>query len=177
MQEELLIELINKNFSIADIATTINKSKSSVRHWLNKYNLQTLRASKTIFNLKLCPKCNIEQSINNFYSRRGKQGSAAYCKSCSRIQTSERQISLKQKCVEYKGGKCIVCKYDKYIGALEFHHIDPTIKEFTLAKRKCHPFDDLIRQELDKCVLLCANCHREVHANLIDLNHYTDLSN
>tara|TARA_Y100000022_G_scaffold124448_2_gene107779 strand:+ start:6311 stop:6541 length:231 start_codon:yes stop_codon:yes gene_type:complete len=68
------------------------------------------------------------------------------------------------KCVEYKGGSCSKCGYDNYIGALEFHHLDPTQKDFTIAKVKLTTFGEKVEKELDKCVLLCSNCHREQHA-------------
>ena len=68
----------------------------------------------------------------------------------------------KELLVEYKGGKCEFCGYNKCVEALEFHHIDETTKEFqisgstkSLEKQK---------KETDKCYMLCANCHRELHA-------------
>ena len=71
----------------------------------------------------------------------------------------------KQLLVEYKGGECEVCGYNKCVEALEFHHIDESTKSFqisgstrSLEKQKA---------EADKCVMLCANCHRELHAGLI----------
>lgn len=75
---------------------------------------------------------------------------------------SNSRRKLKEKLVEYKGGKCEICGYDKCITALEFHHLDPNEKEFTigyngvLSLEKC-------KQEVDKCILVCANCHRELH--------------
>lgn len=63
--------------------------------------------------------------------------------------------------VEYKGGKCEICGYNKNIAALEFHHLDPSQKEFALTGNTY----SLERQkaEADKCILVCANCHREIH--------------
>jgi predicted HNH restriction endonuclease len=77
--------------------------------------------------------------------------------------TLERQRERKQEAINYKGGKCQLCGYDKYKGALEFHHIDPTKKDFALSAGRLTSLEKL-KPELDKCVLLCANCHREVHA-------------
>lgn len=71
---------------------------------------------------------------------------------------------LKYQCVEYKGGKCFICSYDKCIKALEFHHLDPTQKDFSIST--ISKSFETVKSELDKCVLLCANCHREVHAGL-----------
>lgn len=67
----------------------------------------------------------------------------------------------KQKLVEYKGGKCCRCEYDTCIEALEFHHIDPSEKDFTISG-KSWSFERL-KKEVDKCVLLCSRCHTELH--------------
>ena len=83
----------------------------------------------------------------------------------SKKYSKEYNSKKKQEAVQYKGGKCQLCGYDKYSGALEFHHIDPTQKDFAIGKNHSASFASL-KPELDKCVLLCANCHREVHANL-----------
>jgi 5-methylcytosine-specific restriction endonuclease McrA len=64
--------------------------------------------------------------------------------------------------VEYLGGCCSACGYDKCLNALEFHHINPDEKEFSISKSSSLTLD-AIKSELDKCVLLCSNCHREVH--------------
>lgn len=67
----------------------------------------------------------------------------------------------KIKLVEYKGGKCEKCGYSKCIDALEFHHKDPNEKDFTIGG-KSWSFERL-KIEADKCILVCANCHREIH--------------
>ena len=69
---------------------------------------------------------------------------------------------LKEKLVEYKGGKCEICGYDKCVEALEFHHLDPTEKEFGISSYSSLSFEKA-KNEVDKCVLVCANCHREIH--------------
>jgi DNA invertase Pin-like site-specific DNA recombinase len=66
--------------------------------------------------------------------------------------------------LEYKGGKCEKCGYNKCVDALEFHHIDPNEKDFTISG-KSWSFDRL-KNEVDKCILLCSNCHREIHYEL-----------
>ena len=76
----------------------------------------------------------------------------------------------KLKAIEYKGGKCIVCGYNKSIRALQFHHLDPTQKDFGISGTT-KSFEKL-KPELDKCVLLCANCHGEVHEGLLDINKF-----
>lgn len=71
----------------------------------------------------------------------------------------------KRKLVEYKGGKCEVCGYDRCDKALEFHHIDPNMKDFNISGRS-YSFDRM-KNEVDKCILICSNCHKEVHDDLV----------
>jgi predicted HNH restriction endonuclease len=68
-------------------------------------------------------------------------------------------------CVEYKGGKCEICGYNKCLAALDFHHLDPSQKEKEITRwRMCnYKYHDELFTELDKCILVCANCHRELH--------------
>ena len=72
---------------------------------------------------------------------------------------------LKHKLVVYKGGKCERCGYDKCEAALQFHHIDPTEKDFSISHINLGKEFNLekLYQEVDKCILLCANCHAEEH--------------
>lgn len=77
---------------------------------------------------------------------------------------TRRRHKLKALAVEYKGGKCIICGYDRCVRALEFHHVNPAEKEFGLSSRGLTRSWIAIKHELDKTILLCANCHREVEA-------------
>lgn len=67
----------------------------------------------------------------------------------------------KEAAVKYKGGKCELCGYNKCIDALEFHHVsekkllDNFVRVGALNKKR--------KEELKNCMLLCANCHREIH--------------
>jgi predicted HNH restriction endonuclease len=78
----------------------------------------------------------------------------------------KRRKKIRMTAVEYKGGKCEVCGYDRCIEALEFHHRDPSQKDFSVSADGCTRSWARVKKELDKCVMLCANCHREVHAKL-----------
>lgn len=114
---------------------------------------------------KICPACKRELPWTAFYRRRQGTQPNVYCKPCTTRQVLQRQHALKRKACDYKGGKCARCGYDRYVGALEFHHLDPGEKDFSLSRSKLTSFDK-VKAELDKCVLLCANCHREEHARL-----------
>jgi|GEM_PF-1188099 len=76
----------------------------------------------------------------------------------------------KLRAVAYKGGRCQRCGYDRCIQALQFHHLDPNQKDFTISGKTMAW--ERIRDEIDKCVLLCANCHAELHAGLIDSSEF-----
>ena len=74
----------------------------------------------------------------------------------------------KQEFVDYLGGKCKVCGYDRCVEALEFHHLDPDTKSFTITSALANPKKHgVFKEEVDKCVLLCGNCHQEYHAGMI----------
>ena len=81
-----------------------------------------------------------------------------------RRRANLKRRALREQAVAYKGGKCEICGYQKCLGALEFHHPDPMNKEFNISDRIIS--FEVIQAELDKCHLLCANCHREVHDGL-----------
>ena len=72
---------------------------------------------------------------------------------------------VKEELVKYKGGKCEICGYDKCLGALDFHHLDPTQKDFAISDSNIYKNLNKLKEEVDKCILVCANCHRELHYN------------
>lgn len=80
------------------------------------------------------------------------------------VKQKERALSRKLELIKLKGGKCERCGYDKNIAALEFHHLDPSTKSFQLDSRHLsNTTREKILEELDKCILVCSNCHRELH--------------
>jgi hypothetical protein len=85
------------------------------------------------------------------------------CTKCRIDAVSRKRRKIKEDLVEYKGGQCEVCGYNKCIAALEFHHKDHTQKDFALSKNGYTFGLDKAKKEVDKCILICANCHREKH--------------
>jgi hypothetical protein len=77
---------------------------------------------------------------------------------------AKRRKKMRKLVVEYKGGKCTLCDYSECIDALDLHHRIASDKEFGISAGGFSRSWDRIKAEADKCVLLCANCHREVHA-------------
>lgn len=94
------------------------------------------------------------------------------CKKCRAEAVQKRREVLKRKAVDYLGGKCCICGYNNYIGSLDFHHINPSEKDFGISESGITRSWEDIKKELDKCILVCANHHREIHGGLIDIHNY-----
>jgi hypothetical protein len=101
-----------------------------------------------------CSSCDREY----VYSRKAGHGRST-CNSC---WNKKRKIEMKLKAVEYKGGKCCRCNYNKNIKALQFHHLDVQQKDFIIGGSYTRSWS-ILKTELDKCILVCANCHVEIH--------------
>lgn len=78
------------------------------------------------------------------------------------FEASQKRRLLKEQAVAYLGGHCQICGYNRCISAFDFHHTDPNTKDFTISERMVWSAE--LEAELKKTILLCANCHREVHA-------------
>lgn len=88
------------------------------------------------------------------------------CRKCRSEGVQRRRNNIKKKAVEYKGGKCISCGYNKCIQALGFHHKDPKGKDFGISEKGYTRSWKKVKEELDKCDLYCNRCHTELHAKL-----------
>lgn len=83
---------------------------------------------------------------------------------------TKRAVARKIRYIAFLGGKCSACGYDKNLAALEFNHLDPGTKTFGIDMRKMsNTSEALLLAEVKKCVLLCANCHREHHYPELEL--------
>lgn len=96
--------------------------------------------------------------------RNGSSKSRSLCGSC---YVRYHRQKLKERAISYAGGKCIVCGYDKSRRALSFHHLDPDQKEHTIAEQSTQSWGKM-KEEIDKCILVCSNCHAEIHEGLIE---------
>ena len=156
MDKEILKKQINKGNSSRKIAESLGKSQTTVRYWLKKHNLKT----NILYNKPhLCEDCG-EVDPNNFYT-----GQKQKCKKCHNQRTAKDGRNKRIKAIKLLGGCCQYCGYDKCSSALEFHHIDPTTKDVNFGNMRRWSFSK-IKKELDNCILLCANCHREEHERL-----------
>jgi len=85
------------------------------------------------------------------------------------LAVAKRRRKIRDLAVQYKGGKCQICGYNKYPGALDLHHINGK-KEFGIGDKGYTRSWEKVKTELDKCILVCANCHRELEAGIIQYN-------
>jgi len=96
------------------------------------------------------------------------------CKKCKIKRSCEHAINKKKKLVEYKGGQCERCGYNKCLASLCFHHRNPAIKDMK-TNMICHLSIENAKREIDGCSLLCHNCHNEIHwCNVKDKNSWFD---
>ena len=156
MNQEELKSLIQEDLSIASIANRLGCTVFYIRYYLGKFGLKTKNQKKR--NTKcICKGCG-DHNPESFYGHR-----KSLCKTCFNKSMTEVSKSNKLKAIEYLGGKCKDCGYNKCINAFDLHHRDPSQKDFEWCLLKRRKWT-IIQIELDKCDLLCANCHRERHS-------------
>ena len=128
---------------------------------------------------KLCTKCGKVKPISEFGKNKSKKdGLQSHCKECVKEYKKkhysenkeyylEKARTYRQKCREdlndYKNTlKCSICGEDRW-WVLDFHHLDPSEKESTVANLAHNGSIQKVKNEIEKCIVLCANCHRDEH--------------
>ncbi len=109
--------------------------------------------------------CRVHGNVKHFPRLDG----SFRCGKCASKWVIDHRRKKKEKLIEMFGGKCVVCGYRKYAGALDFHHTDPKTKTFALSVKGLSYSWDSILQEAKKCILVCKNCHTEIEAKVIIL--------
>jgi len=170
ISREALEALLDAGCSYEQAARTLGVSQVTVLRWAKKYGLASkgarrrqtaAQAEGRIVELE----CR-HHGVTNFV----KEGRGSYrCMRCRQAAVIRRRKKLKEILVADAGGRCHVCGYDRYIGGLQVHHVDPSTKEFGLGERGLTRSLDKVREEARKCVLLCGNCHAEVEAGIVAL--------
>lgn len=159
MTKEILKQMLDDGLNTQQMAERLNCTRRTISNAINRNNLESPRNKNIRLNIKYCAGCNKTLDRSFFYTKYKKNSSL--CKNCILSNNKSNRHIIKQQCVNYLGGSCSKCGYNKCLAALDFHHLDPKQKDkeyinfrFTFEKMK---------SELDKCILLCANCHREEH--------------
>lgn len=178
--KEDILTLRESGKSYSEIKKELGCSQATISYHCKNYNLQNIGLQK---NIKIDDQ--IISEIKEYYkTHTAKEVAIKFNISISSVkkysnskqlrysieERNKRQYQriktlrqkTKEKALEYKGKKCSICGYDKCSWALEFHHINPNEKEFTFSKYSNHAWSK-IQKELDKCILVCANCHKELH--------------
>lgn len=119
------------------------------------------RASKTGV-VPYGAKCLCEICGKDYIKNRKNNKRNTRCASCD---MAERRLAMKKRLIEAKGGKCSLCGYSRSTHALQFHHMDPSTKVFPIGESLNRSYTELLK-EVEKCTLVCANCHAEVHAGI-----------
>ena len=171
-----IIQLRNEGKTYDEIRSQLNCSKATISYHCQRHNLGS--------TLKILSESE-KQELNLFYKNHSAEETAKHfniSKSTvikyvenKTVKLSEEEIKIKnykhvkthrqkikEKAIGYKGGKCERCGYNRCIRALDFHHLDPNKKDFTIGNYKILSWDK-IKSELEKCILICSNCHREIH--------------
>ena len=171
MEKEKLKELfIDKNLSQRSIAKELQCSQSTVKYYIKKYCLVKTKGEKKVITediTKVCSKCMVKKPASDFYFRKERVNELySQCRSCNSKDATERMQAIKLKLVELKGGKCQLCSFSEYVGALEFHHVDPKEKDKNVSRLIKSKINQQVIDEINKCVLVCSNCHKMIHAGI-----------
>jgi transposase-like protein len=170
LTRQQLVRLVESGLSVRQIAAEVDRSATTVRHWLRRHGLTTQPARYAPRDGAAGPELMRECTKHGWTWFRRIGASPRYrCAQCTVETVSNRRRRIKQILVDDAGGGCIACGYDACIGVLQFHHVDPASKRFHLGREGVTRSLDRARAEAAKCVLLCANCHAEVELGFREL--------
>jgi len=168
---------VENGLTLNEMARSVNRDISTVRYWLRRYGLKATGGSRRreTREAKRRGLRHIERRCpQHGRTRFVLENRGSYrCMKCRRADVSAWRRRAKQRLVEEAGGKCKACGYDRYLGALQFHHLDPSTKTFSLSRRGCTRAFAELKAEAAKCVLLCANCHAEVESGVAEVGPHT----
>ncbi len=169
-----LRRMVDEGKSIRSIAKELGASYSTIRYWVTRMGLETDRMVR-----RREADAAREAGLKRTYLKCPRHGHTAFfarreggyrCAKCNTAAVSERRRVVKRTLVEEAGGKCAICSFAEHPAALQFHHLDPAMKEFHLGHQgHCRSLSRM-RAEASKCVLLCANCHALVEAGVTKIS-------
>jgi transposase-like protein len=171
---DALAALIDAGATHREIAAEFGVSQATVKHWLLKLGLRSRNGpGRRRTHPPAQPGADVVRSFCARHGmtrfRRDRRGSYR-CARCQSEAVAARRRQIKAILVAEAGGSCRLCGYDRYVGALQFHHLDPHAKRFALSVRGLTRSLEKAREESRKCVLLCSNCHAEVEAGVTALS-------
>jgi transposase len=173
IEKERLQELVDAGMTIAEIATIVERCTATVRRWLARYGLRTRsarrselqRAAREAGQTTVMLVCSVHGEAAHVLS-----GDGYYrCRRCRVDAVVRRRRKVKELLVADSGGRCCICGYDRYVGALQFHHLDPDDKRIALSANGVTLALEVLLAESRKCMLVCSNCHAEVEGGVTEL--------
>ena len=169
LSREDLEPLIARGLSIRQIAAELDRSAATVRHWLNRHGLETQPAQRARRDGSTAAEV-VRDCPRHGWTRFRKVGAPSRyrCAQCVIDAVADARRRVRKILIEEAGGACSLCGYQRSHAALQFHHIDPATKAFTLRNGDTRSLASA-RAEAAKCVLLCANCHAEVESGVAQL--------
>jgi transposase len=167
----VLESLIEEGLSISGIAERLGVHASTVGYWLGKHELRTAQAQRREQGqrAKAAGRATVKMTcLHHGETDFWMEGRGAYrCLACRRDRVSDRRRRVKEILVSEAGGSCRICGYSRCLAALHFHHLDPGGKRFSMGREGVTRSLAVMREEAQRCVLLCANCHAEVEAGIV----------
>ncbi len=165
-----LQRLIDGGATTAEMAVELDRSPSTIRYWLARHEIEPVHRRGPRKRVCGGAKTAVFECKRHGTAEFALEGRGHYrCKRCRSEAVSRRRRTIKQKLVEEAGGVCVLCGYSRWVGALQFHHVDPRQKRFQIgAHGQCRSLARC-RAEARKCVLLCATCHAEVEGGFATL--------
>ena len=191
--KEQITQLYSQGLSYSEINKQLNCSKSTISYYVShlaKIKLAKLKDSKPLNKtIKTAKEKKVKYTLSP-YGQVVKTEScklldlsstlgvdSKICKYCGKVISHRgnvcntcisriRRYNFKNQAVVYLGGKCSKCGYNAHLAALEFHHTDNN-KEFSIGAKLNKKWESIVK-ELDKCILLCSNCHRIEHSKYED---------
>jgi transposase-like protein len=164
--------LVKRGMTLRRISEELGVSTSTVRHWMQKFGLRTIRHRQNRHvGAQRKPGIIVDECVRHGETEFVLENRGAYrCKRCRSDSVSQWRQRLKRTLIAEAGGACAICGYSRHPSALQFHHVDPATKEFALSHEGVTRSLERARAEAKKCVLLCANCHAEVEAGAASLS-------
>lgn len=181
MYKVQILKLYKQGKSYNEISNILGCVKSTVSYHCKKEGINTgienklseedisemKKMYKNHFRKEVAKKFNISETTVTYHCGTKRVKSNTVDRKRKNIErVTERRRKNKEALILYKGSRCERCGYNKCNGALEFHHLDPKEKDFSISSKGMTKSLENLKKEVDKCIMVCANCHREIHESV-----------
>ena len=168
MEKAALESLVRQGCSLREIARFLESSPTNIRYWVRKYGLRLKQSQfgSNYIHPKVpyeCGSCG-ETDPSKFYGRK-----RTICGPCHNVYTLKAGQNKRIRAIEYLGGRCRACGFNKYSCSLDFHHKNPSAKSPKYSSLRGWSWERIL-EELKNCILLCKNCHAAAHAGFLEID-------